>query len=444
MSKVFFTVSLGCPKNLADLEVISGSLLQSGFILSDDPELADVYIINSCAFIPAARNEAEAEIKKAIEWKNAAPGRKIIVSGCLGAYDTKGEYRNKYPEVDLWPGIDDVENLPAILGNSGKVSATKKYLCSEKSPRLQLTSPHLAYLKIADGCNNRCAYCAIPNLRGALRSRPMKSILSEVENRVASGVKEFVVVAQDVSAYGMDRPKSGENLAGLLRAMDSLDGDFKIRLLYTHPAHYSDELIDVIAASEKVLPYIDIPLQHISDHLLKTMNRHVGAEEIKNLLTKLRERIPHLVLRSTFITGFPGETDADYELLGKFCRDMKFERLGVFPFAPEPGTLAAKLPDQVPAEVAEARATNLMKAQIARMKKSQKQRVGTHETIIIDGVFDDGSAWGRSYFDAPEIDNIVIFPHLPKKYHPGDFCEAQIIGTSRCDVIAKAVTKGRK
>lgn len=443
MNNVFFTVSLGCPKNLADLEVISGSLLQSGFILSDDPELADIYIINSCAFIPAARLEAENEIIKAVEWKKRSAGRKIIVSGCLGAYDTKGDYRKKYPEVDLWPGIDDVEKLPEIL-DSGKISTTKKYICSEKSPRLQLTLPHLAYLKIADGCNNCCSYCAIPRLRGALRSRPLKSIVAEAAGRIASGVKEFVIVAQDVSAYGMDRPDSGEDLPALLRKMNKLDGDFKMRLLYTHPAHYSDELIDVIAQSEKVLPYIDMPLQHISDHLLKSMNRHVTSAEIETLLAKLRSRIPNLVLRSTFITGLPGETEADYAQLEDFCRRMDFERIGVFPFAPEPGTIAAKLPDQVPAEVAEERATKLMKKQISRMKKNQKKRIGKREIILIDGLFDDRSAWGRSYFDAPEIDNIVILPKLPKKYRQGDFCEVEIVGVKGCDVIAEAVKKERK
>ena len=268
-------------------------------------------------------------------------------------------------------------------------------------------------------------------------------MLAEAARQIANGVRELIIVAQDVTAYGMDRPGTGETLALLLREMEKLDGDFCIRLLYTHPAHFNDELIDTIASSGKVLPYIDMPLQHISDHILKAMNRHVGREDVEKLVAKLRRRIPGLVLRSTFITGFPGESEKDFEELAAFCRKVRFDRLGIFPFSPEPGTAAAGMANAVPIEIAEERASLLMRRQIARMKRLQAKRVGRVERILIDEVF-DGMAWGRSFFDAPEIDNWVIVPDAPRKMKAGNFYDLQITGVHGCDVIAGKVTSKRK
>ncbi len=438
----FFPVSLGCPKNLNDLEVISGGLLAAGWSIADAPENADLYLINTCAFIPAARNEAVEEIERGVAWKKEAPNRKLAVSGCLTAYDRDGSFHKKFPQVDCWLGIDDIGRVDAVL-QGGKASSSCKFLADDSLPRLQLTVPHLAYLKIADGCNNCCTYCAIPLLRGKLRSLPMQCVVAEAKQRVASGVRELVVVAQDISAYGMDRPESGENLPKLLGELNRIDGDFVIRLLYTHPAHYTDELIDAINANSKVLPYLDIPLQHISDGLLRAMNRHVSQTAVEELIAKLRKMIPNLVLRSTFITGFPGETEAQFEELADFCRRVKFERLGVFPFSAEPGTIAAKLPGQVPTEVAEARSTLLMKRQIARMRRMQKARVGSRERILVDAV-GNGIAWGRGVADAPEIDNLVLVENPPRSCRAGEFLDVEIIGTQNCDVIARAVSKKRK
>ncbi|MCQ2353412.1 MAG: 30S ribosomal protein S12 methylthiotransferase RimO [Victivallaceae bacterium] len=438
----FFPVSLGCPKNLNDLEVISGGLLAAGWSIADSPENADLYLVNTCAFIPAARNEAVEEIVRGIEWKKAAPHRLLAVSGCLTAYDRDQTFRRRFSEVDFWLGIDDIARADEVL--QGKAaSASCRFLADETLPRLQLTVPHLAYLKIADGCNNCCTYCAIPLLRGRLRSLPTASIVGEARQRISSGVRELVVVAQDISAYGMDRPGSGENLAKLLGELNRIEGDFVIRLLYTHPAHYSDELIDAINANGKVMPYLDIPLQHISDPLLRAMNRHVSQKEVVDLIAKLRRNIPDLVLRSTFITGFPGESEAQFEELADFCRETKFERLGVFPFSPEPGTAAAKLPHQLPGEIAEARATLLMKRQISRMRRMQKNRIGTRERILVDAC-DKSVAWGRGVADAPEIDNFVIVENPPRRCRQGEFLDVEIVGSQNCDVIARAMAKKRK
>ncbi len=422
-----FLVSLGCSKNLVDTEVIAGTLLTSGCTLAFDPEEADIYIINSCAFIPAARQEAEEAIADGIEWKTGSAGRKLVVAGCLPQWDTDGEIRRKYPEVDLWTGVNQIAGIARLLQTQEKEFdySNPSYLYDENTPRLQLTLPHLAYLKIADGCNNRCTYCSIPNIRGVLRSRTIDSAVKEARNLIAGGVKELLLIAQDITAFGMDRPASGETLPGLLRAISALDGDFVIRLLYTHPAHYTDEFIDYLAGGNpKILPYLDIPLQHISDRILKAMHRHVTRAEIETLLQKLRSSIPDLVIRTTFITGFPGETEAEFAELQEFIKQYKFERCGVFPYAPEPHTPAAALPDQIPLEIAEERAEKLMKQQVAIMRRANRKWVGRELRVLIDDA-EGKTAVGRSWMDAPEIDNqITIFN--AKRLKSGMFCKVRI------------------
>lgn len=437
--KNFYLVALGCPKNLVDSEIISGNLLTSGWSLAMTPEDAQLYIINTCAFIPAARAEAAEEITCAAEWKKAAPGRKIMVSGCLSQYSK--DIRSSFPEVDFWTGVDDVVRISDIV-NGAECSNTCTYLHDENTPMLQLTMPHIAYVKIADGCNNCCSYCVIPRLRGALRSRPAASVLREIENLAANGAKEIVIIAQDVTAYGMDRPDSGENLAKLLEAAENIKGDFFIRLLYTHPAHYTDELIGVLSRSRKVLPYLDMPLQHISDRILKAMNRHIDAAGIKKLLRKLRKNIPGLVLRTTFITGLPGETQEEFEELKNFIRDQKFERMGVFPYAAEPGSKAAAMPDQVPTELAEQRATELMKQQISRMKRRSTALTGSDMSVLVDQVEND-IAITRGVWDAPDIDNVVYVTGAGG-IRPGDRLLVRIIGRQDCDLIAQKIRKLKK
>ena len=436
-----YLVSLGCSKNLVDTEVIAGTLLTSGRTLAFKPDEADLYVINTCAFIPAARDEAREAIEDGIAWKQEKPGRLLVVAGCLTEWDKDGSVRKEYPEVDLWTGVNQVAEIARLLDRQSTLPENAEepvYLYDDCTPRLQLTLPHLAYLKIADGCNNRCTYCSIPGIRGRLRTRPMESVVREARNLIEGGVRELLVIAQDITVYGNDRPESGDTLARLLTALNALEGNFVIRLLYTHPAHYTEEFIDFMArGNTKVLPYLDIPLQHISDRILKQMNRHVTRKQTEELLTKLRERIPGLTLRTTFITGFPGETEEEYQELKSFAKKFKFERCGVFPYSPEPRTPAAPFPDQVPAELAEQRSTELMKQQISIMKKLSKNQVGKTVRVLVDDV-DENGAVARGAMDAPEIDNVIYIPK-PKRLKPGKFCLVKITGMDGCDLIAELV-----
>ena len=440
-SHKFFIAALGCPKNLVESELISGAFLAAGDSICFDPEDADVYLINTCAFLPEARGEAAAELTDAVEWKRALPGRKIAVAGCLMNHPQFPEFKEHFKEVDLWCQINDTARLRDLLFNNAEPSAPGEkctYLCNENMPRIQLTLPHVAYLKICDGCNNCCSYCVIPALRGSLRSRSVSSILSEARTLIANGVKELIVIAQDITAYGHDLT-GGENLAGLLRALENIEGKFTIRLLYTHPAHYTDELIEVLANSKKILPYLDMPLQHISDRILKAMNRHTDSESIKSLIAKLRSAIKDLTLRTTFITGLPGETEAEFEELCQFVKDCGFERMGVFAFAPEPGTPAAEMPDQIPLEIAEERAAGLMKIQQEIMKRSQRKKIGSTQTVLIDQI-DEGTAYARGAADAPDIDNMILF-NAQRSMKPGAFVTVKIVKTAGSDLIAEKVRK---
>lgn len=438
-AKYFYLVSLGCPKNLVDSEIIAANLLNNGWGLAMTPEMAQLYIINTCAFIPPAREEAAGEINCASLWKQENPERKIIVTGCLSQYGK--DIRKKFPQVDFWAGVDDVVRLPEIL--NGKAPSTGcSYLHSADTPMLQLTVPHVAYVKIADGCNNCCSYCIIPRLRGKLRSRPMADVLEEISGLVSNGVKEIIIIAQDVTAFGMDRPGTGDSLAGLLTQIEEIEGDFKVRLLYTHPAHYTDELISVLAQSKKVMPYLDMPLQHISDRILKAMNRHIDTAGIKTLLKKLRQNIPGLVLRTTFITGLPGETDEEFAELEKFIREQKFERLGVFPYAAEPGSKAAAMPDIPSAETAAARAEKIMKGQIARMKRRSTALIGTEMEVLVDQI-DEDIAIARGVWDAPDIDNVVYIVNAAR-IKEGDRLLVRITSRHDCDLVAEKIRKIKK
>ena len=438
--KFFFIEALGCPKNLVEAEVSSGSLLSANYGISFDPAEADIYIVVTCGFLPSARGEAADSVAAAVEWKASGADRKIVVAGCLMNHEDIGKFREYFPEVDLWVPVNDTARIPELLAGAEMLGDENgiTFLADETCPRMQFTLPHVAYLKISDGCNNRCSYCAIPNLRGALRSRTLSGIVSEAEQLIANGVRELVVIAQDLTAYGQDR-SDGTNISGLLKALDAIEGEFVIRLLYTHPAHYTDEFIDAVANGKHILPYLDMPLQHINDRILKAMNRHIDRAGIEAVLTKLRERIPGLTLRTTFITGLPGETDAEFDELCEFVKKWKFERFGVFSYAPEPGTPAAAMPGQVPVEIADVRAKKLLKSQKERMKRAQKKLIGTTLQAIFDYV-DDGSGYGvaRTFADAPDIDNVLYF-EVDDTVEPGDFITVEITGTASTDLIGKLI-----
>ena len=436
MSGVYF-VSLGCPKNLVDTEVLAGILLSSGLNITFDAKEADVYLINTCAFLPSAREEAFEEIRKAVNWKKRAKkqSRRIAVAGCLPQYGTDNPFKDKFPEVDFWLGVNDIPKIAEILQNSESSEASSSnpvYLYDHNTPRLQLTVPHMAYLKIADGCNNCCTYCAIPHIRGKLRTRTQQSVVAEAENLISNGVKELVIVAQDVTVFGHDRPESGESLSTLLQELDKLDGDFRIRLLYTHPAHYTDELIETLKNSKHVMHYLDMPLQHISDRVLKAMNRHVTQARVREVISGLRKAMPDLVLRTTFITGFPGESEAEFEELKEFIREMRFERCGVFPYSAEAGTKAAEMAEQIDFEVACERADELMEIQTAIMDEYQQSMIGKVIEVIADDA-ENSRAVGRGVADAPEIDNMVVFGG--KKLKTGKFYNVRIEAVSDYDLI---------
>ena len=438
-----YLVSLGCPKNLVDSEVIAGNLLSNGAAWAYTPEEASVYVINTCAFLPEAREEAEQEIISASEWKSAAPQeRTLIVCGCLSQYDKDGTFAAKYPQVDIWAGVDDIAHLSEIIASRRQVSRTVNYLYDSKTPLLMLTLPHTAYIKIADGCNNICSYCAIPSLRGSLRSRPVADVVFEAKNAVSAGAKEIILVAQDITAYGCDRPQDKEDLPLLLRELDFIEGDFGIRLLYTHPAHYTDELFAQLAVTRHLIAYVDIPLQHINDRILKAMNRHVDSDRICEVIERLRKAVPGITIRTTFITGLPGETEEEFAQLEKFIKKVKFDRMGVFPYSPEPGTPAAKMADQVPFEVAEARAAKLMSYQQKAMRRANRRLIGTEMQVIVDCV-EDGYAVARGSADAPDIDNVVYVDTARRRVSAGDRLTVEIVDTDKSDLIA-IIKKGKR
>ncbi|MBR2358781.1 MAG: 30S ribosomal protein S12 methylthiotransferase RimO [Lentisphaeria bacterium] len=435
-----YLVSLGCPKNLVDSEVMAGVLLTSGIPLNFDKNSAEYYLINTCAFLPGARSECESAIAEGIRWKKRAPQvRKLIVAGCLIQQDKDQVIRSKYPEVDAWSGVDGVSDIFRTFQQAENSYTTgdapePTYLYDEKTPRLQLTLPHVAYLKISDGCNNRCAYCSIPLIRGSLRSRSIESVLAEAKNLIANGVKELIVIAQDVTAYGADR-NDGATLAKLLHEMDKLDGDFVIRLLYTHPAHYTDEFFAEYAVNKHLLPYLDIPLQHINSNILMQMGRKTNRQTVEDVLAKIRAARPETAIRTTFITGLPGEGDEEFAELMEFVKVQKFARLGVFSYSPEPGTPAAARTDRVATDVAEARAEKIMALQEKIALEHNQSLVGKVVEVICDEAEKCNGA-GRTFADAPEIDNIVYFSGS-KRLQPGERYRVMITEAETFDLYGK-------
>ncbi len=444
-NKLVYIVSLGCPKNFVDTEVMAASLITGGFGITPSPSNADVYLVNTCAFIPTAREEAEEFIAEALQWKKKkARKRKVVISGCLNQWDTEGVYRKEFPEVDMWMGVNDVAEIGRLLSElfAGEHTEfnyeTAEYLYDDTTPRIQLTLPHYAYVKISEGCDNCCAYCSIPKIRGRLRSRTIASVVKEAENLIQYGTKELILIGQDITAFGVDNNTG--SLSELIRTLDKLPGDFKIRLLYTHPAHFTNELVDVIASSSHVMPYVDMPLQHISDHILTAMGRKVTKQRVEELIVMLREKIPGIVIRTTFITGFPGETEADYNELRDFVEKYKFERLGVFPYYPEPETPAAAMPEQVSAQTALARSEELMELQSKISLNNNKKLVGKEIDVIVDSFNDDDIAIGRSYMDAPEIDN-CIYAEVAPEVNPGDMVRVEILSCTEYDLEGKQTGK---
>jgi ribosomal protein S12 methylthiotransferase len=433
-------ISLGCVKNLIDSEVMIGHLAEAGMRLTPDPELADVLIVNTCSFIDRAKQESIDAVFGAVRARREDPDRtrqKIIVAGCL-AQRFATQLPGIMPEVDAFIGLDQITKITPIIEhllgkrNDAEVAKTEgpsatddprdfvtlkpQYVPDSMTPRFRLTPDHYAYVKIAEGCNHTCSFCIIPKIRGRHRSRTQESVVREVEALVKSGVKEINLISQDTTYFGMDRwqgerPKpgsqvdssKGESLGTLLSAINRIEGDFWVRLLYTHPAHWSDELIHTLAACDKVVKYVDIPLQHISDRMLKAMKRDTRADDIRDLLRRMRAGIPGLGLRTTFIVGFPGETEDDFDELLEFIREFRFERAGVFQYSREEGTRAYQMGGQLHHMTRKSRWSRAM-AELQRIAGETNQaQVGKQVRVLVEQ-----AGIARTPWDAPEIDGSVM------------------------------------
>lgn len=411
MDRKISLISLGCAKNLVNSEQMLYLLSEAGYTLVPEPDGADAVIINTCGFIDAAKSEAIDTVLEMAELKKAGKIGKIIVTGCL-AERYQDTVMQELPEIDAVLGVgsfgDIVEAVTKALNNESFLSFGDKNAPVEETPRVVSTGPSWAYLRIAEGCNNFCAFCAIPYIRGRYRSREIENVVEEARELAEHGVKELIVIAQDITRYGTDL-YGKRCLAELCRRLAEIDGVEWIRLHYLYPDQFDDELIDEIASNEKIVKYLDIPIQHINNDILKSMNRRGTGDDIRKLFKELRERIPGVVLRTSLISGLPGEGDAEFEELCSFLREAKIERAGVFPFSPEEGTPAAKMP-HVDAEEAQRRADLIMEIQAGVMDEFNASLIGkTLEVLCLD-YDEDSQMWvGRSCYDSPDIDGLVFF-----------------------------------
>ena len=432
-------ISLGCPKNRIDGEIILKRLQDNGFDIVYEIENADAVIINTCGFIEDAKTEAIETILDAAEYKNAGIISAIIVTGCL-AERYQDEILKEMPEVDAVVGIganSDIVKIcqKALCGVKTSIFPNKCYLPLDDE-RMAQSSSHWAYLKISDGCDNRCSYCAIPSIRGAYRERTVESILSEARELVANGVNEIILVAQDTTKYGIKL--YGEyRLSYLLKRLSEIDGLEWIRIYYCYPDKVTDELIETIANEEKVCSYIDMPLQHCNAEILKAMNRSGDYNSLKSLILKMKKRIPDLSLRTTFMVGFPGETDEQFEELCRFVKEMKFDKMGCFAYSPEEDTPAVDFDCQIDDDVKKRRAEVLMDVQYTVTENANKARVGKVYKTVIDG-FENGEYYGRCYLDSPEIDSSIII-NTDKELTIGAFTDVRITDYNGYDLIGETV-----
>jgi ribosomal protein S12 methylthiotransferase len=454
-------ISLGCAKNLVDSEIMVGHLHQAGMAVIPDAENADVVIVNTCSFIDSSKEESIGHILEVHQTRGMTKRRKeqkLIVAGCMSQRFSKDLSSSLHDEVDAFIGLDQITKVAPIIEaiyakERGKkdapanfIEGRSTYIPDYDTPRFRLTPKHFAYVKIAEGCNHPCTFCIIPQIRGRHRSRTIASVVQEARQLVRDGVKELNLISQDTTFFGMDtweqRPNPrtpvdssrGSALTTLLRELNAIEGDFWIRLLYTHPAHWSDELIRTIAECPKVARYIDIPLQHISDRMLDRMQRETSGGYIRDLLRRIRAGIPGIAIRTTFIVGFPGETEADVDELCAFIQETKFERLGVFRYSQEEGTRGAKMPDQIPAKVKEARWHRTMALQKEIAAQVSRHYVGRTLKVLVE---ESGVARGEA--DAPDIDGRI---YVPRELPVSEFAEVKINSFRDYDLLA--LPKGQK
>ena len=430
-------VSLGCPKNLVDSETMLGLIHEENYEITNDPSEAEIIIVNTCGFIESAKEESINTILQMAEYKKSGSCKYIIVTGCLSQRYAE-ELFNELPEADAIAGVEIYDEIGSIIK---RVMNGERFIMLERSkpdviytsketflPRILTTPSYTAYLKIAEGCDNCCSYCAIPKIRGPYRSKPMEQVLKEAKALADNGVKELIVVAQDTTRYGEDLPGGKLLLADLLKELNKIESLKWIRVMYCYPNNFTDELIETFASLDKVCKYVDLPLQHASNRLLASMNRYDTREEVEMLLAKLRKRIPGIVIRTTFIVGFPGETDADFEELKEFVEQQRFENAGVFAYSQEEGTVAGAMPNQIPDEIKQERYHELMALQAQISEEIHKDTEGQTLEVLVEGIEEDGSGlhYGRSYREAPDIDGLVFIENRGD-IKPGCFVKVNIL-----------------
>jgi len=442
--KILF-ISLGCDKNLVDSEHMLGMLCENGYTVTDDEYEADVIVVNTCCFINDAKEESIENIIEMAKLKSEGKLKVLIVTGCL-AQRYKEEIQKEIPEVDAVIGTtaydDIVEVLDGILNSNNKETNNSfkdiNYLKKNGKKRVLTTGGYTSYLKIAEGCNKNCTYCIIPKLRGKFRSVPMEELLEEAKNLADQGIKELILVAQETTLYGVDI-YGEKRLPQLLKELCKIEGFEWIRILYTYPEEITDELIQVIKEEDKICKYIDMPIQHASDAILRKMGRRTNRQDLVNIITKLRNEIEDIVIRTTLITGFPGETEEDFETLLDFVYDMSFERLGVFAYSPEEGTRAADMENQVEDQIKEARKNAIMEMQQDITFDYMASLKGNIMKVIIEGyIVDDDIYVGRTYMDAPNIDGLV-FVNSDRNHMSGDIIIAEITASEGYDLIATEI-----
>ena len=435
-------VSLGCDKNLVDTEVMLGLLASRGHQMVDSEEIADVIVINTCSFLHDAKEESIQTILEMAEYKKAGSCKALIVTGCL-AQRYKQEIIDEIEEVDAVLGTTSYDKIveaidEALAGHTSVEMTDIDALPLVESKRLVTTGGHFAYLKIAEGCDKHCTYCIIPKIRGNFRSVPIERLLKEAEDLVAQGVKEIILVAQETTLYGKDL-YGEKSLHKLLRELCKISGLRWIRILYCYPEEITDELIQVIKEEDKICNYLDLPIQHASDGILKRMGRRTSKEQLVEIIGKLRKEIPDIAIRTTLITGFPGETQEQHEELMEFVDEMEFDRLGVFTYAPEEDTPAAVMPDQIPEDVKEDRQAELMELQQEIAFDLAEEMIGREVLVMIEGKVADENAYvGRTYKDAPNVDGL-IFVESEEELMSGDFARVRITGALEYDLMGEII-----
>ncbi len=439
MNKSVYMVNLGCPKNLVDGEVMLGMMAQEGYTITLDPERAAVLMVNSCSFINEAKEESIDTILELARYKEQAPAKQLIVTGCL-AQRYGQDLRTSLPEVDVFVGTGEFVRVTEILrqkrslldGPTTYIGAAH-VLPDHTAPRLTTTPFYTSYLKLAEGCNHKCAFCIIPKIRGLQESRPIDSLVAEATMLARQGVRELNLIAQDLTAYGRER-RDGTTLLGLLRALAKVEGLDWLRLLYCYPNYLDEPLLRYIAEEEKICSYIDMPLQHISDRMLRTMKREKSGDGIRRLLERIRSYVPGIVLRTSFIVGFPGEQEEDFRQLLDFISEAEIDHVGVFTYSQEEGTAAGVMTEQIPEEVKQERRRQLMERQARIVRKKHLSQVGTVHQVLVGGQDDQQRMWGRTQGQAPDIDGVVLLEHTQADV--GDMLPVQITGVAGYDLRA--------